>query len=222
MADNILEIACFNLGSAIIAESSGAHRIEFCTNYWEGGITPRRENIIETKERIKIPVHVMIRPRGGDYIYSSTEIKEMKDTIAFCRDLNVSGIVIGVLNDNFEVDMDVCADLLSSAGKLSVTFHRAVDHCPDQDKAFDDLVSLGISRVLTSGGKPNALSGLTELKRLNENYGDKITIVAGGGIRSTNLKQVVQTGCREFHSAALTDNTVTTNATEIKKLLKLL
>ncbi len=222
MTGKMLEITCFNYGSAIIAQFAGAHRIELCANYWEGGITPRRETIAEVRARLKISVHVIIRPRGGDYIYSSYEIKEMIETIQFCKDHKVNGVVIGVLNEDLEVDTEVCSQLLSHVGKMSVTFHRAIDHCEDLDKAFKDITKLGIDRVLTSGGSSNAINGLSELKRLQASYGNKIIIMPGGGIRATNLKQLLQTDCNEFHSAALTDNTVTVNEAEIRKLLRLL
>ena len=220
MEKRLLEIACFNYGSALIAQFSGAHRIELCANYWEGGISPHLEMIAEVRERLKISMHVIIRPRGGDYIYSSYEIKEMIQTIQFCKEHKVDGVVIGVLNEDLQVDTEVCSELLSHVGKMSVTFHRAIDHCEDLDNAFKDLIDLGIDRVLTSGGSSNAFNGLSELKRLQETYGNKIIIMPGGGIRATNIKQLLQTQCKEFHSAALTNNTVTANATEIKKLLR--
>jgi copper homeostasis protein len=213
-----LEIACFNLGSALIAESSGADRIEFCANYWEGGTTPLERHIIEARERITVPLHVIIRCRGGDYTYSDAEIKQMCETISFCKQHKIDGIVLGVLTENNEVDQDVCTKFIDLAGSMDVTFHRAIDHCKDIEQAYEDLISLKIKRVLTTGGASNVLQGIMRLKKLQDQFGSEIIIMPGGGLRSTNIQQVLQTGCSEFHSAALTDNSVTVNASEIKKI----
>lgn len=218
----ILEIACFNLSSAIKAAAAGADRIEFCANYWEGGITPLQRDILEAREKINVPIHVIIRPRGGDFNYSDAEFDEMEHAVHFCKEHKINGVVIGILTENFEVDLQACQKLVVLARPMSVTFHRAIDHCYQEDKAFEDLISLGIDRVLTSGGKSNAHDGIAEIKRLQHLYGDKIIIMPGGGIRSGNIQQVMHTGCQEFHSSGLTDNSVTVDAAEIKKLKKLL
>ena len=112
MSEKLLEIACFNLGSAIISEDSGADRIELCANYWEGGVTPSERVIIETRERIKIPVHVIIRPRGGDYDFSDAELKEMANVIRFCRQHKINGVVIVVLTDEMDIDTEACQRLM--------------------------------------------------------------------------------------------------------------
>jgi copper homeostasis protein len=222
MSRRILEIACFNLGSAIIAEEAGADRIELCANYWEGGITPSRRVITETRERIKIPLHVIIRCRAGDYTYSTAEIEEMCSAVQFCRETKIDGIVIGLLNEDGDLDSEGCRQLLSQVGNMSVTFHRAIDHCREKDRSIENLIGLGIHRVLSSGGASGALEGVGELKRLHEKFGAKIIIMPGGGVRSEHLPKLIETGCREFHSSALTDNTATVNAAEVKKLRRLL
>jgi copper homeostasis protein len=214
----ILEISCFNLGSALIAQSSGADRIEFCSNYWEGGITPIERHITELRERIKIPVHVIIRCRGGDYYYSDSEMSQMCEAVTFCKKNKVDGIVIGVLTDNNEVDVEACKKLKDLAGNMNLTFHRAIDHCTSYDGAIEDLIGLGIDRVLTSGGEASVTQGLKRLTETQKKFGKEIIIMPGGGLRSSNIHEILHSGCNEYHSAALTDNTVTVNAAEIKKL----
>src|ERR1043165_2863153 len=119
----VLEIACFNLGSALIAQSSGADRIEFCSNYWEGGITPLERHIAEVRERITIPLHIMIRCRGGDYNYTSEELIEMRRSVEFCKKIKANGIVLGVLDEQDNVDEEACRMLMDVAGEMEVVFH---------------------------------------------------------------------------------------------------
>ncbi len=222
MSEKLLEIACFNLGSAIISEDAGAGRVELCANYWEGGITPLERTIIETRERIKIPVHVIIRARGGDFNFSEAELNDMKKAIRFCRQHKLDGVVIGVLTDEMEVDTEACEELLDEVGDMSVTFHRAIDHCLNIEKAMEDLISLGIKRVLCSAGETNASVGAARLKRLHNIYGKDISVMPGGGVRSSNLAELLSTGCREFHSSALIDNSLTANSAEIMEMRKML
>jgi copper homeostasis protein len=220
MQKKLLEIACFNVGSAIIAEENGADRIELCTNYWEGGVTPLERFIIEARERITIPLHVIIRLRGGDYIYSDSEYIEMENAVIFCREHGVDGVVIGALNEDFEIHKEACERMIDLAGDMNVTFHRAFDHCYDQDKAISDLISIGVKRVLTAGGQGSAFEGLKQITALQKKFGSRICIMPGGGLRSSNILQIMSSGCKEFHTSALTDNTVTANGNEIKKLKK--
>jgi copper homeostasis protein len=220
--NKILEIACFNVESALIAQSSGADRIELCENYEEGGLTPSQKIILETRDKIQVPLHVIIRPRAGDFVYSIPEIEEMKKSILFCKEHKIDGIVLGVLTGANEIDGSACNALIELAKPMSLTFHRAVDQCINLDKAFENLVQMGIERVLSSGCKNSAVEGIVQLKKLQEKYGEKIVIMPGGGIRSSNIKRLLESGCKEFHSAALMHGEKIADAAEIKKLKQFL
>lgn len=213
----LLEIACFDLESCFIAQQAGADRIEFCSDYSSGGVTPLRDDILNVRKGLSIPLHVIIRPRKGNFVYSPEEIEAMKRDILFCKEHGVDGLVFGVLTSVHEIDVPANKALLDICAGLPCTFHRAVDACPDQDKAYDDLIKLGFQKVLTSGGEANALEGIETLKRIQEKYGKEITIMPGGGVRSSNITQLTeQTGCVEFHSAARVNGTI--NREEIKIL----
>jgi copper homeostasis protein len=219
----ILEIACFNLESCVIAQQAGASRIELCSNYELGGITPLKELIVEARNKISIDLFVMIRPRGGNFNYSENEFLQMQETILFCKEQNCDGVVFGILNKNNEVDIERCANLVSLAKPLKCTFHRAFDLCSDPEKALNEIRESGFSRILTSGGKGNANENLVQLKHLITLAENKITIIVGGGIRSENIFEIIeQTGAKEFHSAAIIDNTDVTDEKEIKKMISLI
>lgn len=199
----LLEVACFDVGSCFMAEQAGADRIEFCSDYSSGGVTPLRDDILRVKERLSIPLHVIIRPRGGDFVYSKEEIETMKRDILFCKEHQVDGLVFGVLTHQHEVDIPTNEGLIGLCAGMTCTFHRAIDECSDLEKAFGEIITLGFHKVLTSGGKASALEGLETLKRLQEKFGRKITVMPGGGIRSHNIGLIAkETQCREFHSAA--------------------
>ncbi len=214
-----LEIACFNLESAILAEKAGADRIEFCDNYNAGGITPSHETIKKAAHKIKIPVHVIIRPRGGDFVYTIHELEQMKKDIEFCKAQHIQGIVFGCLTVQNEIDLHVCMELMELAKPMNVTFHRAIDYCEDIYSQLEILLALGITRVLTSGTQSSAIEGGDIINQLQTKFGNHIIIMPGGGIRSTNLERVLkQTHSKEIHSAAITDNSDTCNEQEIKKM----
>lgn len=219
--NRILEIACFNVESAILAQAAGADRIEFCENYKLGGITPSQQAIAELRKQIHIPLFVMIRPRGGDFIYSAFETEKMKQSIFFSKDQDVNGLVFGALTTENKIDIKLCEQVIQWAAPLPVTFHRAIDECPNTDEAIEQLIELGFKRVLTSGGAASAVQGLNQLLHLQQKYGDKIGIVAGGGIRASNLRQVFQSRCSEYHSAAITGNNELPDTEEIKKMKNL-
>lgn len=218
----ILEIACFNLASALTAQSAGADRIELCENYSAGGITPANDLILQVRREIQIPVHVIIRPRAGDFIYSEQELREMEQSIAFCKAHQVDGVVLGVLTRDRKIDLPACEKLIALARPMSLTFHRAFDSVEDHEAALRDLVGLGINRVLSSGGKQNASEAILELKQWQQKFGEQIIIMPGGGLRASNIKQVLETGCREFHSAALMPGTDLADSAEIKRLRQFL
>jgi len=219
LSNKLLEIACFNIESCLLAQKAGADRIEFCADYSVGGITPNRADILKAKELLHIPLHVIIRPRGGNFDYSIAEIETMKNDIQFCQQHHINGVVFGVLTQNKKVDKYINKELFELAGNMSTTFHRAIDECVNLTEAMNDIVSIGFTRVLTSGGKSSALEGVTILKDCQSIFGKNIIIIPGGGIRSNNIAQIAtQTNCKEFHSAALTENTEVVNANEVSLL----
>ena len=205
--NRILEIACFNVESAILAQHAGADRIEFCENYKLGGITPLQQNIAELRKKIHIPLFVMIRPRAGDYIYSAFEIEKIKQSIFFCKEQHIDGLVFGALTAENKIDIKLCEQVIQWAAPLPITFHRAIDECPNFDEAIAHLIKLGFKSVLSSGGSASARQGLKQLQHLQQKFGDHINIIAGGGIRSTNLNQLFKSRCVNYHSAAITSNT---------------
>lgn len=219
----ILEIACFNLESVFIAQTSGADRIELCTNYPLGGITPSEELMLEVRNSAKIPVFVIIRPRGGNFVYSRQEIEEMKKSILFCKQHNMDGLVFGCLTKENKIDEHLCHELISLSNPLPVTFHRAIDTCLDPSEEIQKLVKHGFKRVLTSGGQNTAYEGKKNLRKLNSDHRNKITIMPGGGIRSENISEIMnESQCDEYHSAALINDSVVCDANEIKKMKTIL
>jgi copper homeostasis protein len=219
MSKHVLEIACFNLESAIIAANSGADRIELCENYTEGGTTPSEKLILEVRNKIQLPIHVIIRPRGGDFVYTTDEIDAMKKTIFFCREQNIDGVVFGCLTTNNQINFSVCEELVKLANPMHKVFHRAIDQCDDLFSEIQKLINIGFSGVLSSGGKQSALDGKNKIAELNEYFKNKITIMPGGGIRSYNIADILNTTCcSEYHSAALINESFVCDSQEIKFL----
>ena len=221
-AHKILEIACFNLESVLIAERAGADRIEFCVDYNNGGISPPIELLSEVRDKIKIPLFVMIRPRAGDFVYSETEIQWMIKYVEQCRTHGTDGIVFGALSPKNEIDLKTCSCLIEAAGSMSLTFHKAFDECMDTENSINKLIEAGVNRILTSGGKKNAVEGIKKIEQLQLSFGQKIIIMPGGGIRSGNIDQVKTSTCNEFHSSALCENSLIADAEEIQTLKRLL
>ncbi len=216
LSNKLLEIACFNIESCLLAQEAGADRIEFCSDYSVGGITPNYKDILKAKELLHIPLHVIIRPRGGDFNYSQSEIDLMKKDIEFCKINNIHGVVFGVLTQHKNINSLINKELIELAGLMSTTFHRAIDECVNLTDAMNEIVSIGFTRVLTSGGKSNAIEGVDVLKDCQNRFGKNIIIIPGGGIRSHNIAGIVQqTNCQEFHSAALSPNTELVNTIEV-------
>lgn len=201
-----IEIAANSFQSALIADQAGAHRIELCSNLEIGGTTPSPGQILCTKAEVKIPINVLIRPRGGDFIYSSSEMKEISSTIQFCKEVGVNGIVIGFITKDGCVDISKTEEILTLAGDMDVTFHRAFDQCLDQEKALSDLIDLGIPRVLTSGGKNSVSEGVKQLQSLVKLAGENIIVMPGGGINENNILDLFEyTQAKEFHLSAKID-----------------
>lgn len=197
------EICANSVASCLAAQEGGAHRVELCAGIPEGGTTPSYGMIRSARESISIGLNVIIRPRGGDFLYSEEELREMVYDIRTARNLGADGLVFGCLTPDGDVDMEAMKLLMEAAGDTPVTFHRAFDHSADPFKALEDIISLGCARILTSGCKPTALEGATLLAGLVEKAGDRIIIMPGCGVREDNIAEIARgTGAREFHFSA--------------------
>lgn len=199
----ILEIAAFSVRAAIKAAQLGAHRIELCYGYSNGGLTPTPAALRAVKEAVQIPVFVMIRCREGNFNYTPDEIQLMQHEMTSLKDLGADGFVIGAVNNQGGVDTAALQRLMECAKGLPITFHRAFDTLQHYEKALEVLIQLGIQRVLTSGGESNVEAGINNLKKWNESYSNKIIILPGGGVTSKNISSLKElAGCTEFHSSA--------------------
>jgi copper homeostasis protein len=196
----LVEAAVETLESALAAERAGADRIELCDNLGEGGTTPDGELVAAIVARIRLPVFVLIRPRAGDFIYSENEFDVMIRDIELTRTMGIAGIVTGALDAKGRVDVKRTRSLVKAAGGLPVTFHRAIDSATDSAVALDDAMEAGVSRVLTSGGAPTAREGMEVIAALVLQARERVSIIAGGGIREHNVREVIdRTGVHEVH-----------------------
>lgn len=217
-----LEIACFNLASAYIAQVAGADRIELCKNYDLGGLTPDEWDIQEAALKINIPVFVMIRCKADSFVYAPDEVMKMKQSIVFCKQHGVAGFVFGALTKQGDIDQFACNEILSAALPLPVTFHRAIDDCVDAEIAIQTIIDLGFTRILSSGKAKTAIEGMLQIKNWQEKFRQQIIFIPGGSVRASNIVELKQnTGCVEFHSAAIKNNNQTCDANEIIKLKQL-
>ena len=197
------EICANSVASCIAAQKGGANRVELCAGIPEGGTTPSYGMIRNARESISIALNVIIRPRGGDFLYSEAEIKEMVYDIQVAKELGADGLVFGCLSPDGNVDMKAMKTLMDAAGDTPVTFHRAFDHTIDPFKALEDIISLGCVRILTSGCKPTALEGTELLAQLVERAGERLIIMPGCGVRENNIAEIARlSGAREFHFSA--------------------
>jgi copper homeostasis protein len=200
-----LEVCIDSVESAIAAERGGAKRVELCSDLLEGGITPGAGLIASVRSHIAIDLFVMIRPRGGDFLYTDLEFDVMREEIAHARRLGADGIVLGLLDQQGCVDVCRTRQLIELAQPLPVTFHRAVDMTPDLLAALENIVATGASRILTSGGASSAPLGAVEIARMVQAARGRVSIMPGGGITPENIAAVADvTGATEFHSSART------------------
>jgi copper homeostasis protein len=198
-----LEICAGSISSALAAQEGGADRVELCDNLFEGGTTPSYGMMKMCLSLLKIPFFPIIRPRGGNFVYSDLEFITMKHDVLCCLEMGCPGIVFGILLPDGRVDTERCAELVRLSGSMELTFHRAFDRCTDRVKGLEELISMGFNRVLTSGGMDYAVEGIPELKRLVSQAENRISIMPGSGITSENLYQVLTgTGAVEFHTTA--------------------
>jgi len=198
----LLEICANSYQSAKNAQDAGAHRIELCQELSVGGITPSYGLLKQVIKNLEILVFVLIRPRGGNFVYSNKEFEIMKQDIQLCKDLGCQGIVSGVLNTDNTIDINRTRELLELSKPLSFTFHRAFDEVVSPKQALEHLIDLGIDRVLTSGQETSAESGLELLQELNTISKGRIIILAGGGISVENALKFKKAGLNEIHSSA--------------------
>jgi len=201
MPDEILVEACVDsVDSAIAAEAGGAHRIELCAALREGGLTPSAGTIAVTRQRTTIDIQVMIRPRGGDFLYSDTEFASMQRDIEMTKRLGSNGVVFGLLTPNGKVDVRRTEQLTEQARPMAVTFHRAFDMASKPTRSLEALVGLHIERVLTSGQRATAVEGIELLRKLVTQAGDRIVVMPGGSIDERSLPKILgATGAREIH-----------------------
>ena len=199
----MLEIAVFNIESAIAAEAAGANRLELCENPNEGGTTPSYGTLTVIAKTISIPVFPIIRPRGGDFLYTNAEFEVMKNDIQICKELGFAGVVIGLLLPDGSIDKERTKELVQLAAPMAVTFHRAFDRCNDPIRGLLDIIETGCKRILTSGQVPSAPDALDLLQTLVHEAVDKIIIMPGSGVRGNNIATIkTVTKAKEFHSSA--------------------
>lgn len=198
------EICTNSVESCIAAQEGGANRVELCAGIPEGGTTPSYGEIATAREALtRTKLHVIIRPRGGDFLYSPIEIKTMLKDIEIVRQQGADGVVFGCLKADGEVDVAVMRELMDASKGLSVTFHRAFDVCRDVRKALEQIINLGCNRILTSGQQANAEAGIPLLKELQQQASGRIILLAGCGVNENNIHRIAkETGINEFHFSA--------------------
>ncbi|RIA10020.1 copper homeostasis protein [Flavobacteriaceae bacterium MAR_2010_72] len=199
-----LEICASNYQSAINAQVAGAHRIELCTELAVGGLTPSFGLLKQVVDVLTIPVFVLIRPRSGNFTYTKDEFDIMKHDIQLCKDLGCDGIVSGVLKENNTIDVERTKQLIEWSSPLNFTFHRAFDWTPNPFEALQQLIDLKVERILTSGQKPSAEQGFSNLKQLQNMAKENIIVLPGGGITIQNAKLFKNASFKEIHASATT------------------
>jgi len=198
-----IEVCCFSVESAKIAEKVGADRIELCDNYNEGGTTPSYASIKLAVKELNIPVNIIIRPRGSDFLYSDMEYELIKEDVKIAKKLNANGIVIGFLNTDGSIDVERTKEIIEIARPMEVTFHRAFDRCKNPFEALEQLIDIGINRILTSGQRKTAIEGIDLLTELVEKAKNRIIIMPGSGINDKNISKLINnTKAIEYHSSA--------------------
>ena len=197
-----LEICIDSVESAIAAQQGGAQRVELCSALTEGGLTPSIGLHRAVRSAIDIGLYVMIRPRGGDFLYSTEELAVMREDIAQARANGADGVVFGLLDEEGDVDIPRTRELVELASPMDVTFHRAVDMARDLNTAVEGILKTGANRILTSGAAQTALLGIAPLQQMIQTHGSRIQIMVCGGVRAENVGEIMRsTGARQFHAA---------------------
>jgi copper homeostasis protein len=200
MEDYILECCVDSVESALAAEKGGANRLELCGNLIIGGTTPDINLFLAVREKVNIKIHVLIRPRFGDFCYTNEEFNIIKRDIEMFKNHGADGVVIGILNEDGSLNIDQMKELISAAGDMSITLHRAFDVCRDPFEALEDSKKLGIHTILTSGQKDNCFDGKELIRQLIEKSVGAVDILVGGGVEDSIIKELVEvTKARSFH-----------------------
>lgn len=216
---NQLEIACFNLESAVIAQENGADRVELCAEMEVGGTTPDVEITKQVSELLTIDLNVMIRPRGGNFVYSDVEFQQMKNEIIQLKKLRINGFVFGILHEDNSIHTAQNSELVNLAKPFPSTFHRAFDEVKDAFQSLEDVIACGFQTILTSGQKPNVIEGVNRLTELVAKANNRIIIMPGGELRSSNIDYIQEkTKATFYHSSAITDGSETANPKEVQQL----
>lgn len=198
-----IEICVDSVAGAIAAQRGGADRVELCDNLMEGGTTPSAGCIRCARNHLQIGLQVIIRPRGGDFLYDATEREVMREDIRLAKECQANGVVIGCLTAEGDIDQALTRELVDLARPMNVTFHRAFDMCRDPRQALEELVELGLDRVLTSGQEASCLEGLELIAALQQQAAGRIIVMPGGGITPRNVHKIVAgTGVSEVHLSA--------------------
>lgn len=198
----LLEVCVDSFESALAAQRGGADRLELCGDLLVGGITPS-PFLIEKVLKLDVPANVLLRPRFGDFLYTETEKEILFKEVQMCRKLGVNGVVLGALEADGRLDKSFLRDLIAEAGPLHKTLHRAFDVCFDAEEGLEDAIKLGFDTILSSGQAPTALQGATKLSQLHKKANGRITIMAGSGVKSSNLPELIaSTGLTAFHMSA--------------------
>ena len=218
----IIEICTTNLSSIINAQDAGANRLELCENYLVGGVTPNIEFFEKSLEVSKIPINILIRPRGGDFIFSNLEIDRMFESIKKFEKYNISGFVVGFLDNKNQLNNTLLSEFRSATDGYELTFHRAFDYLVKQEESLEQLIENKFDRILCSGSKIDSEKGLLNLNYLNSLALDKITIMPGGGINTNNFKLFKNAGFNEIHLSAIDKSiSLDSNYEIIKKIIEM-
>ena len=198
----VLEVCIDSVEGARAAEAGGAQRVELCSDLVEGGITPSAGLIEAVRSAVKIPIFVMMRPRGGDFCYSADEFDVMTKDVVIAESSGADGVVLGLLLPDGKIDVERTRELVDKSRPMQVTFHRAIDLSPRIEESLEQVIETGADRVLTSGGKQTAIDGATVLAQMIANSRQRISVMVCGGVRKTNLRQIaLATGASEFHAS---------------------
>ncbi|MBR5920976.1 MAG: copper homeostasis protein CutC [Bacteroidales bacterium] len=218
-----IEICCGSIQSAANAKAGGAVRVELCQGLVEGGTTPSPATIQYAVRELGLKVFVLVRPRGGDFCYNELEVKTMEEDVAFCKEAEASGIVVGFLHPDGSIDTELTRRFVELSAPLPVTFHRAFDECADPLNALEQIIECGCARILTSGCKPTAIEGAEMLQQLVKQADGRITILAGSGVTPENAVTLREkTGVKEIHGSCKKtrpDGAWETDTEEVRKLI---
>ena len=213
-----LEICAFNIKDCIDISKFDISRIELCTDKEKGGLTPSKNSIIKSL-KLNIPIHPIIRPRGGNFLYNKAELRQMIESIKFCKNIGCHGVVFGILDKKNKINIKMCKKLKTFCGNMSTTFHRAFDEIADPFDALESIINLKFDRILTSGQKKNAKEGIKLITQLAERSKNRISIMPGSGIRSSNIDLFLKNkNINEIHTSSYSDGKFSTN--ELKKIIK--